>query len=422
VSVEEPTRIARRRWQLAAGSGVLLFAIVISTLFHVRPLFREHREGDEIVYLTLAREMNWDLSHYTTMDDPVVRDFPWTIYREPLFIHPPLLPLILKAAIALRHPVAYGLLVEYLAALALLYFGARAARFHGYPGLRTAALLVAFAGCPLIVFSTTYLHHDALAGVLLFGGLTLFVESLETGSRGMALAAGLLLALAFNIRYTLIAALPLLGFVQWWGLERRRAASGERWREVAGKARNWSTFAIVVAIVGSIGLQHFYRVFATYGTLLPYSIFGFEPERANDFVRDALSVTRLQMASWLLLLFPAWMLWLAPRRLAYLARMARARSWEFAFFVVTIFLFAVVFLRTYNQLRYFALVAPFAHLALTSPLFRGRDCLRGVLTPLLLGTTAVLAVATSVLAILPIGAKLIPAALFLVPFLRLVFG
>jgi hypothetical protein len=41
----------------------------------MKSFYVEHNEGDETVFRTLAKEMNWDLSHYTIRDNERVRRF-----------------------------------------------------------------------------------------------------------------------------------------------------------------------------------------------------------------------------------------------------------------------------------------------------------------------------------------------------------
>src|ERR1700733_6103280 len=75
----------------------LIWCAGVTVLLHCPMLFKSHFEGDEVAYFVLSQRMGWDLSNYTTKDDPRVNTFPYTIYRNPVFHHPPLLPLVLKA-------------------------------------------------------------------------------------------------------------------------------------------------------------------------------------------------------------------------------------------------------------------------------------------------------------------------------------
>lgn len=113
--------MSTQRTHVALAFGFwLLFA-----LLHLNAFFVAHVEGDEVVYLTLSREMNWDLTHYTTKDDPIVSQFPHNSYRLPLFTHPPLFPWLLKVGDTLGNSIATGLTIELLAMGLLFVFTAR---------------------------------------------------------------------------------------------------------------------------------------------------------------------------------------------------------------------------------------------------------------------------------------------------------
>ena len=55
--------------------ALLVFFFSLSALLHVRTFTVPHDEGDETVYLGLAREMGWDFSNYTTRDLPGIRRY-----------------------------------------------------------------------------------------------------------------------------------------------------------------------------------------------------------------------------------------------------------------------------------------------------------------------------------------------------------
>lgn len=61
----------------------LLFAIVV--LFQVASIFSPHIEGDELVYLTLSKNMGWDLSNCRVMEDAPLNQFSSRLYRQPVF-------------------------------------------------------------------------------------------------------------------------------------------------------------------------------------------------------------------------------------------------------------------------------------------------------------------------------------------------
>ena len=140
----------------------------LSILLHLKSFTVRHIEGDELVYLTLAKEVNWDLSHYTTMDDPQISQFPYGTYKQPLFIHPPLFPLVLKIGYALGNPVMIGLIFQNLAMMFLLFFVWRTCVFFDITRNLVPMIYATFVFCPILLFSTTRLHIDGLLAIFAF--------------------------------------------------------------------------------------------------------------------------------------------------------------------------------------------------------------------------------------------------------------
>ncbi len=186
----------------------------LSILLHLKSFTVKHVEGDEVVYLTLAREVNWDLSHYTTMDDPRVSQFPYGTYQAPLFIHPPLFPLVLKIGYALGNPVMVGLIFQNLAMMFLLFFVWRVCVFLDISKYLVPIVFATFIFCPILLFDTTRLHMDGLLAIFAFCGISLYIEAIYSESVPKAFYAGLILITALNIKFQAVLILPPLLFIQ----------------------------------------------------------------------------------------------------------------------------------------------------------------------------------------------------------------
>ena len=300
---------------------VLVLAMATSALLHVRSFSGDHLEGDELVYLGLARTMSWDLSRYDTRDVPVVRDFPYSIYRQPLFHHSPLYPLILKFGHANGNAVETGLLFANLC-LWLLFGALLMTQWIEPVGLLPLAAGLFFIALePLLLFTTTRLLHDGISGVFLAAGLLLYVLALDRRSVALGGVAGLLICAALNMRYNVLVAVPLIPLFQFYSLDRaRRTASAEAsgspldFRNVVVDPRRWSVFAIVMGLVATIGMQHFYRILATYGSLSPDKFIIPAPniEELLPVVRLWNSQTRIQSLFHIALMSPLTLLPIFP--------------------------------------------------------------------------------------------------------------
>ena len=182
-----------------------LWCAGVTVLLHCPMLFKSHSEGDELAYFVLSQRMGWDLSNYTTKDDPRVNTFPYTIYRNPVFHHPPLLPLVLKAGaqftanpllyltglgpprsrggaaadVVAQPAVAAAFLFNVFVCVAALWYACRLLVLCEIEPQYGTAALAGITLCPLVLFSTVRIHHDGLAGLLLLCGFVAFAESLE---------------------------------------------------------------------------------------------------------------------------------------------------------------------------------------------------------------------------------------------------
>jgi len=361
-------------WGRAAFDTFFVFAMAatLSILLHVPAFFREWKEGDEIVYLELARLMKWDLSHYNTQDSPRVQNWPYSIYRQPLFHHGPLYPLILKLGISVGAPAETGLTFALLCMIGLLAAITATPRILPCDRIALAAGLLFCAVEPLQVFTTTRLLHDGLSGILLAGGLLAYVGALDRRSAALAVAAGLLLSASLNMRFNCLVALPLIPLLQLFSLYRdRRLAAGvgvatgggaeaPDARPVWQRPAHWTVFAIVSGLVMTLGMQHFYRLLAEYGTLSPSAIIVPVPN-----IHEILPVTvfwdnqtRLQSTFHLAVMMPVLLLALSPPVLGQVFEGFRAGHWCAALWASLGYLFACWFWFSHTQLRYAALWTP----------------------------------------------------------------
>lgn len=454
-----------REWHFRPYLTIWLWCVVLAVLTHCSMLFsvlhqpvadgkgtspvlfRAHQEGDELVYYVLAQRMGWDLSNYTTRDDPRVRNFPYTIYQKPLFHHPPLYPYLLKIGLAWGSnplleipyvptpkpergklsPIVEGgaVAMAYLLSIALTSAGAfyvwRLMSLAGIEPAYGAAGMFALTLCPLVLFSTVRIHHDGLAGLALFCGTVAFAEALARGKTAVALEAAFWLVVAFNLRFNSIMALPVLAALPvyaWTGMSRKfyvegtATTAGERGGgdsqsisvpgETAPTDRRQvvRVTAIVFGLLMTLGMQHYYRLFATYGTISPGVMIQPTPDAIarSPFLRLVENkITRGWVLSELAMLFPLAFLFGCPTFVRRFWRDLRERRWIAGFVVILAALFALQLLFSYKQLRYFAIVSVFLHASwpyllktLLAERVRWNVIGLGVLTFLLMTTTGFL--------------------------------
>jgi hypothetical protein len=379
---------------------VFLWCAGVTVLLHCSMLFKPHSEGDELAYFALSERMGWDLSNYTTKDDSRVNTFPYTIYRNPVFHHPPLLPLVLKAGAhftanpllqfsrtvpprsrggatadyVAAAPVAAAFLFNVAVCVAALWYVCRLLVLCEIGPSYGAAALVGITLCPLLLFSTVRIHHDGLAGLLLLCGFIAFAESLERRAIVPALEAAFWLVAAMNVRFNAIAALPLLLFMPVYAYARRRSPALKNTAEArAGTAHSrphstkqqpiWLAPAIVFGALFTLGMQHYYRLIATYGTLWPGAFV--QPigdvARFSPFLAIVEKMTRSWVAWELVAIFPFAVLFAAPWVFRHYWSDLQARKWPAYFVLVFAFLFVTQLGIAYKQVRYFAAVTPFMH-------------------------------------------------------------
>ena len=394
----------RLRW-------LLPLACLVVVLGHFSSWSASHTEGDELVYRALADQMHWDLTGYTTAADARVSRMPSDIYRAPLFIHPPLWPLLLKVLGALGDPVALGLTLLLGVHLALVLLLGRVAGWLRLDALPRAAVVLLAAVCPVFTFSTTRLHLDALTALLSLALLWQLARLLDLPQLSVrpVLVAALTWALAGNAKLTAILLVPLVvavGVVLW---RSGKLTTLPRW------------LALPVLACALVAVQHPLRLWGTYGSLLPDEWSHFSQPQ-NAFVREVLARTRLEMLAHLPLLLPATLVFLWPPlwRALRTARLTHGMQFLFA---AHLWLALGVFALSFNQERYWAPFLPGLYLALGLALQQLRTSAAPVV-PVAVGLT-LLTSATSSFLITQVHdhvAKIVPALVLYVPGLQAWFG
>lgn len=411
--------------------AMFLGAWIISGLAHVKSFSVQHTEPDEHVYLSLSREMNWDLSHYTTMDDPVISRFPSAAHRHPLFIHPPFYPLILKTGALFGQPIMAGLLFANLSIGLMLLYAWRTMVMLQISPRWAVTVFLGITFCPLLLFSTARLQIDGLLGIWLTCAIIAYIEALDTGSIARALLAGVMMVIAMNMRYSGIVALPLVFLIQGYHLYRltkhkdpdAEQGCSELWN-IAAQGRHWVVFAIVLALVLTFGLQHYYRVFATFQTLLPSSIAVLDPNAADfsPFLRLVLKRNRWQTLFYLAAIFPVLVIFLTPYPYRLAAHSVRMREWDPAFLFIFFYFLLVTEIFTHQQMRYFALAMPALYLYLPVVLERSGPRMKAVCIGLCVVTLWMMMTTGFLWTIMGHqAAAVIPSANYYFPFLEPLF-
>jgi len=377
--------------------AIFLWCAGITVLIHCPMLFKRHAEGDEVVYYVLSQRMGWDLSNYTTRDDPRVNGLPYTIYRGPLFHHPPLLPLVLKAgshftanpllllpgvatprakpgtlpSIVPGECVAAAFVFEVFVCIAALWYAWKFAELLEIEPRFGAAALIGITLCPLVLFSTNRIHHDGVLGLMLLCGLVAFAETLEKRRVILTIEAAVWLVAALNVRFNALVALPVILCMPLFQFAREAKSSAPRSRDPARESQSidkrplrWLPPAIALGAVLTAGMQHYYRLFAAYGTLRSGAFI--QPigdlSKFSPFLAMLERVNRSWTCWELAAMFPLAILFVAPWNLRQFARDLRGGNWSAAFVAIFGFMFVVQLCLAYKPVRYFAAVTPLMHL------------------------------------------------------------
>ena len=139
-----------------------------------------------------------------------------------------------------------------------------------------AAALVGLLVCPLCCSRPCEFTMTGWRACSCFAGLSPLPSRSNAGPIIPALEAAVWLVAAMNVRFNAIAALPLLLFMPAYALTRPRAPVPKNSPESrVGSAERaplrpiWLVPAIVLGAVLTLGMQHYYRLIAAYGTLWP---------------------------------------------------------------------------------------------------------------------------------------------------------
>lgn len=387
---------------------LFLIGTLIIVLFHLQTLFAPHREGDELVYLSLARNMTWDFNNYTTKDEPGVSDFAQKMYRAPVFIHPPLYPYIIKILGLVGNPVLMGLLLGLFAHVCLflsLLWLALQLRFDGL-GLVFTALFVVF--CPIINFSTTRIHIDGLLS--LFGVLSVMalIRAMDHLDFRSALLAGVLGGLTLNTKYSGIFFMPVYLGVCLLALLRKKSNERPAFRYVLS----------YIAVLGIVGLPHYLRILWQYGSLYPMRLLEFE-FHPNPFQELILKRSRIRMATNLLMIYPIFGLMLFPAFWKWQWRVFKERNETAVFSLAFIALFLPAMVLIFRSENYWAPFLPFFYLVFGS-FFKGVNKQIREVMLLLAVCTVFLCVTTTFLnvSVFVENAKVVPSLILFLPPLR----
>ncbi len=338
----------------------LLMAWALNLLLHIPSFNRTSWIGDEYVYLTLANEMQWNLSNYTTAAHPEISAWPVSIYSQPLFHQPPLLlPLILKAGLAFNQPRIAALLFAN-ATMGLLFIHLLVCwrRLKVEYGWQVLGLLSA-SFAPLLLFSTTRIHTDATAGIFIACGIISYIESLERNSYRWAIWSATLIVIALNLRYTSLICLPILLLGHLYYATGRSCAEGtpnESGSFTVGRGKHWRILVIFLIAIGTLGLQHYYRIFFTYHTILPSGFM--QQDTSAAFIKWTETRTRTRNIVNFSLLIPLLFILIKPGALRVILRGLYRRDWGAFLVLGSIYLICCLLVLSYHELRYFAAATP----------------------------------------------------------------
>lgn len=330
--------------------------LIFATLLRIPALFVPHLEGDEVTYQALAQEMNWDLSHYTTQDHPVVRTFPGGVYRLPLFFHPPLLPLFIKVGQVFGRGVEAGLFFEWIGAILLLCCAHQVSRQLNFSRQKTHLLLGLVATCPVLNFSTTHLHLDGLSAAFFFAAVVTLLEALKRDLHKLVYLSAVLAALALNLKFNILIAIPILS-LPWiyFGLRCDPPAHGKK---------PYALLAQFTLIVALLGLPHYLRFYDLTGSLIPlHDIDRQETINYNAFTQMIFRRTRMEMVLRMLLIIPPlWVLFI-PSKLRSMTEALKTTPILRVYVAgaAYLLLFTLAQDNLFRQERYYALLLPFLY-------------------------------------------------------------
>jgi hypothetical protein len=342
---------------------LFFLAWLINIALHIPSFGRTTYRGDENVYLSLSQTMGWDLSNYSTASHPTLSKWPNTIYQQPVFHHGPLLPYVVKVGAVFGYPATAALLFGNFAMAMLLLHMVVLYRRLSIPPVWQISGFFAAAFAPLLLFSTTRIHQDALAGIFIACAVIALIEALEKRSSAWSLWSGLLFAAALNLRFTSLISLPLIVFCQMYYLysvlpeQPGSTFDNSAFRKKVFNFAHWKVFVIVSLIVTTLGLQHFYRIFHAYGSIFPWDFM--TPDTTDTwvhYIRD--TRTRSKMFANLILLIPLLMVFFLPQTWRTISKGVVRKDWGAICTIFTLYLLLVLFSSSFREMRLFAVATP----------------------------------------------------------------
>lgn len=331
---------------------VLLILFLCSILFSFTTFFAQHSEGDEITYLTISKYMDWNLSSYTTRLYDPVRSYPNKLFRAEIFLHPPLFPMILKAGWALDSPVVFGLLANIFTKFlisVIVYLICLQIRISGTTSLIAGAMT---AMDPVIGFISTRLLTDIYLVAGIAATLFFLIRGINRSSLRCLFMAACCSCIALNSKFQAVLFLPL--FLVAWSYSAFIICS----RSPNQKRHLPLSIFASLAIISTLGLFHFLRLFFAYGIGGVHDLIYTIEVPLNEFVLRMGRRGFFEMAFYLLILQPWILILFAPSSVKTIFRSIKTQpaiQITLGFIVYSIF---VVWVSSFQQERYWAPVFP----------------------------------------------------------------
>lgn len=282
---------------------LLLFILV--ALFQVASIFSPHVEGDELVYLSLSKNMGWDLSNYTVMNDAPLNQFPARLYRQPVFMHPPLFPFILKIGSIIANPVLFGILFNGLLKFALAVLMWNFALVLGKSRTMAQLAAVFVTACPILGFISSRILIDMSFTLSLVAVIYLLIcAGIEKTRKNLILAA-VCCCILFNTKIQAILYLPL--FLVLYGIAARSALKKGEMTQTS--LRN--QILLSITIIGLIGFAHHFRLLFSLGYQECLRLNVLETA-LNPFVLRITARSTLKFLAYLILMHPIVIILMRP--------------------------------------------------------------------------------------------------------------
>lgn len=331
---------------------IFVFILILSIIQHLPSFKTKNFYGDQYVYIYLSQVMNWDLSNYTTANEPRVSQWPYTIYDKPLFHMPPLISYIMKIGGIFKLTTQAAMLFSNLVILIFL--------LHLYLFLKrikipeNLILLTTFFVVidPVFVFSTTRIHHDTTCGMLMASSLIALVFALEKRSLLLALWSGLLISIGLNLRMTALIVLPVFFIFQFVFLYQTKSTTTEQ-----SFFKKWRYAFAIALIILIFGLQHYYRLFLEYGTVMPGSLSA-PRDPNNSWVIWAAEQSTLDNSIQLFLMIPVLLILLFPKTWLDLFKSFKDDYWPALFAIAFLIVYIQLAIFSHHEVRFFSAATP----------------------------------------------------------------